>query len=55
MLLYRNTNRYHILLTIITMTDGFQLLHAVYTVEAFLETLVRRLCNFHIVFFSGLF
>jgi len=35
-------------------TDGFQLLHAAYEVERFLESLVRRLCNFHIVFFDSL-
>ncbi|KAH0541683.1 hypothetical protein FGG08_003846 [Glutinoglossum americanum] len=33
--------------------DGFQLLHAAYEVERFLESLVRRLCNFHIVFFDS--
>ena len=33
--------------------DGFQLLHAVYIVEAFLGNLVRRGCNFHVVFFYG--
>ncbi|MCJ1475667.1 hypothetical protein MMC13_004330 [Lambiella insularis] len=36
----------------IDFEDGFQLLHAVYAVEHFLEALVRRMCNFHIVFFS---
>jgi len=35
----------------IDFEDGFQLLHAVYVVERFLEALVRRLCNFHLVFF----
>ena len=54
MLLYRHNSRCYTVLTVITMADGFQLLHAVYAVEAFLETLVRRLCNFHIIFFSGL-
>ncbi|MCJ1400686.1 hypothetical protein MMC11_003894 [Xylographa trunciseda] len=34
------------------LEDGFQLLHAVYTVEYFLEALIRRACNFHVVFFS---
>lgn len=33
--------------------DGFQLLHAVYVVERFLENLVKRKCNFHIVFFES--
>ncbi|KAK6597799.1 dead deah box helicase [Botrytis cinerea] len=32
--------------------DGFQLLHAVYVVERFLENLVKRHCNFHIAFFE---
>ncbi|KAI3082951.1 hypothetical protein CBS147353_2546 [Aspergillus niger] len=32
--------------------NGFQLLHATYIVERFLEQLRRRNCNFHIVFFS---
>ncbi|KAK3076664.1 hypothetical protein LTS18_012403, partial [Coniosporium uncinatum] len=32
--------------------DGFQMLHAAYIVETFLEGLVRRKCNFHIVFFD---
>jgi superfamily II RNA helicase len=32
---------------------GFQLLHAVYNVEQFLAHLVRRKCNFHIVFFDS--
>ncbi|KAI9764046.1 MAG: hypothetical protein M1840_008922 [Geoglossum simile] len=36
----------------IDFEDGFQLLHAAYEVERFLESLVRRLCNFHIVFFN---
>ncbi len=34
------------------LTDGFQLLHAVYTVEHFLLGLSQRHCNFHIVFFD---
>ncbi|KAL8714617.1 MAG: hypothetical protein Q9220_001565 [cf. Caloplaca sp. 1 TL-2023] len=33
-------------------TDGFQLLHAAYAVEHFLQGLVQRKCNFHIVFFE---
>jgi len=32
--------------------DGFQMLHAAYIVETFLAGLVRRKCNFHIVFFD---
>ncbi|TVY52513.1 putative helicase [Lachnellula cervina] len=31
---------------------GFQLLHAVYVVERFLENLVKRHCSFHIAFFE---
>ncbi|KAG9243714.1 hypothetical protein BJ878DRAFT_509403 [Calycina marina] len=31
---------------------GFQLLHAVYVVERFLEDLIKRHCNFHIAFFE---
>ena len=34
------------------MTAGFQLLHAVYNVEHFLQNLRQRRCNFHIVFFE---
>ena len=34
------------------MKDGFQLLHAVYAVEHFLSGLVKRHCNFHVVFFD---
>ncbi|KAI9783682.1 MAG: hypothetical protein M1839_003530 [Geoglossum umbratile] len=37
----------------IDFEDGFQLLHAAYEVERFLESLVRRLCNFHIAFFDA--
>lgn len=33
--------------------DGFQLLHAVYVVERFLENLVKRHCQFHIAFFDA--
>ncbi|KAI9838157.1 MAG: hypothetical protein M1837_002619 [Sclerophora amabilis] len=36
----------------IDFEDGFQLLHAVYVVESFLENLSRRNCNFHIAFFD---
>ncbi|KAF7883407.1 uncharacterized protein EAF02_005327 [Botrytis sinoallii] len=36
----------------IDFQDGFQLLHAVYVVERFLENLVKRHCNFHIAFFE---
>lgn len=32
--------------------EGFQLLHAVYSVEYFLQGLVQRKCNFHLVFFD---
>lgn len=32
--------------------DGFQLLHAVYAVEYFLQGLLQRKCVFHIVFFD---
>ena len=32
--------------------DGFQLLHAVYAVEYFLNGLVQRKCNFDLVFFE---
>ena len=32
--------------------NGFQMLHATYLVEQFLEGLVRRKCNFHIAFFE---
>jgi len=32
--------------------EGFQLVHAVYAVEAFLQNLVQRKCNFHVVFFE---
>ncbi|KAI4193543.1 MAG: hypothetical protein LQ346_003899 [Caloplaca aetnensis] len=33
--------------------EGFQLLHAVYAVENFLQGLLRRKCVFHIVFFDA--
>ncbi|KAK4544752.1 hypothetical protein LTR36_004001 [Oleoguttula mirabilis] len=32
--------------------SGFQMLHAAYNVEHFLHNLVKRKCNFHIVFFD---
>lgn len=32
---------------------GFQLLHAIYMVEALLHSLLRRKCNFHVAFFSN--
>ena len=32
---------------------GFQLLHAVYAVEHFLQGLMQRKCNFHVVFFDN--
>lgn len=35
----------------VVVADGFQLLHAVYRVERFLQQLVVRKCNFHVVFF----
>jgi hypothetical protein len=35
------------------LPGGFQLLHAVYVVERFLENLVKRHCQFHIAFFEG--
>lgn len=34
-------------------TGGFQLLHAVYAVEYFLQGLIQRKCNFHVVFFDN--
>ncbi|KID83228.1 DEAD-like helicase [Metarhizium guizhouense ARSEF 977] len=36
----------------VDFTNGFQLLHAIYAVEAFLANLRRRGCNFHIVWFA---
>ncbi|KAI9655950.1 MAG: hypothetical protein M1829_000460 [Trizodia sp. TS-e1964] len=36
----------------IDFTTGFQLLHAIYAVERFLAQLIKRKCNFHIVFFQ---
>ncbi|KAI5803279.1 DEAD/DEAH box helicase-like protein [Peziza echinospora] len=38
---------------LIDMNDGFQLLHAVYTVERFLSDLEKRTCSFHVVFFES--
>ena len=35
------------------LVQGFQLLHAIYSVEAFLHGLKQRKCNFHIVFFDN--
>lgn len=32
--------------------DGFQMLHAVFVVERFLEGLIKRYCQFHIAFFD---
>ncbi|KAL9102665.1 MAG: hypothetical protein Q9163_002219 [Psora crenata] len=32
---------------------GFQLLHAVYAVEKFIQNLLQRKCNFHIAFFDS--
>ncbi|KAL8797979.1 MAG: hypothetical protein Q9182_007056 [Xanthomendoza sp. 2 TL-2023] len=37
----------------IDFTDGFQLLHAAYAVEHFLQGLLQRKTNFHIVFFDA--
>ncbi|KAI9740289.1 MAG: hypothetical protein M1834_004867 [Cirrosporium novae-zelandiae] len=37
----------------IDFEDGFQLLHAAYVVEAFLENLKKRGCRFHVVFFEN--
>ncbi|KAI4203482.1 MAG: hypothetical protein LQ350_001820 [Teloschistes chrysophthalmus] len=34
------------------LVDGFQLLHAAYAVEQFLQGLIQRKSNFHIVFFD---
>lgn len=36
------------------MVDGFQLLHAIYAVEDFLQNLAKRGCNFDIIFFETL-
>lgn len=33
--------------------SGFQILHAVYNVERLLSEMIRRKCNFHIVFFES--
>ena len=40
-------------LTSSCQTGGFQLLHAVYAVEYFLQGLIQRKCNFHVVFFDN--
>ncbi len=37
-----------------TKLGGFQILHAVYAVERFLENLIKRHCQFHIAFFEGM-
>ena len=37
------------------LLDGFQVLQAVWNVERFLSKLIRAKCNFHIVFFNGMF
>lgn len=34
------------------LLEGFQLLHAIYNVESFLQRLVQRKCNFGLVFFD---
>ncbi|KAI9055505.1 hypothetical protein LZ554_000454 [Drepanopeziza brunnea f. sp. 'monogermtubi'] len=36
----------------VDFNDGFQVLHAVYVVERFLEDLIKRHCQFHIAFFE---
>jgi hypothetical protein len=36
----------------IDFQHGFQMLHAVFVVERFLESLVKRHCQFHVVFFD---
>ncbi|KUJ17972.1 P-loop containing nucleoside triphosphate hydrolase protein [Mollisia scopiformis] len=36
----------------IDFDGGFQLLHAVYVVERFLENLIKRHCQFHVAFFD---
>lgn len=38
--------------SLLTLSDGFQLLHAVWLVERFLRNLLHRKCNFDIVFFE---
>src|SRR5271169_6061806 len=32
--------------------DGFQMLHAVFVVERFLENLIKRHCRFHVAFYD---
>lgn len=34
-------------------STGYQLLHLVFIVETFLRDLIKRRCNFHVVFFEG--
>lgn len=41
------------LLIFLCPPDGFQLLHAVYAVENFLQGLLQRKCVFHVVFFDA--
>ena len=41
-----------LLLTLRDMTDGFQLLHAIYAIESFLHRLSRRNCIYHLAFFD---
>lgn len=38
---------------LLDFSPGFQMLHAVYNVEHLLHNLVKRKCNFHIVFFDS--
>lgn len=38
----------------VSSIDGFQLMHAVFAVEQFLSNLVKRGCNFDIIFFGDL-
>ncbi|KAF7507459.1 hypothetical protein GJ744_010390 [Endocarpon pusillum] len=37
----------------VDLDDGFQMLHAIHAVENFLYGLLRRKCNFHVVFFDN--
>jgi hypothetical protein len=48
-----NLTEHHSTGLLLIISDGFQLLHAVYVVERFLENLVKRHCQFHIAFFEG--
>lgn len=45
----------HVLIRIkrLLFLGGFQLLHAVFVVERFLQNLLKRHCQFHIAFFDG--